>query len=95
MAENKLTYTCPHHKVEHTGQKRETFQKEFYDALMWVDMMTSMRLYKDVKVSCHCPENYDAFDTILKEVTKPSAPEATLAELASPMAPKDPELTIK
>jgi hypothetical protein len=100
MSDPEQSYTCPHHKIEIKGTKRETFQTEFYDSLMWVDMMTSMRLYKDINVSCHCPENYKAFDTILKELKQPIAPESTVASpmaseepLASSMAPKDPKLT--
>jgi hypothetical protein len=79
MADTQTSYECPHHKVEVQGEKRDTFQKEYYDALMVVDMMTSMKLYKYVNVACHCSSNYEAFDRIIKDTKEPTAP-------------KDPEL---
>ncbi len=79
MTDVQRTYICPHHKVEIQGEKRDTFQKEYYDALMVVDMMTSMKLYKYVNVACHCTSNYETFDTIIKDTKEPTAP-------------KDPEL---
>ena len=80
MTDDQRTYICPHHKVEIQGEKRDTFQKEYYDALMVVDMMTSMKLYKYVNVACHCTSNYEAFERIINDMKEPSAP-------------KDPELT--
>jgi hypothetical protein len=92
MTDVQRTYICPHHKVEIQGEKRDTFQKEYYDALMVVDMMTSMKLYKYVNVSCHCISNYELFDTIINYATSlvnPTTPDVSHGE---PMAPKEPEL---
>ena len=60
-------YECPVHKKQHDGVKRESFEKELFDALLETSMEFSYRLYRDVKHSCHCPENYAAFDKILQE----------------------------
>ena len=66
--ENSMSeYECPVHKKQHIGVKRDTFEKELFDALLLTSMEFSYRLYKDVKHGCHCPENYAAFDKILKE----------------------------
>jgi hypothetical protein len=59
-------YECPVHKTQHTGVKRDSFEKELFDALLMTSMEFSYRLYKDVKHGCHCPENYAAFDVIVK-----------------------------
>jgi hypothetical protein len=77
MADTQKTYECPHHKIQVQGEKRETFQKEYYDALMVVDMMTSMKLYKYVNVSCHCISNYESFDRIINDTKEPTAPKDT------------------
>jgi hypothetical protein len=61
------TYECPVHKIEQSGVKRETFEKELFDALLLTSMETSYRLYRDVKHGCHCPQNYSAFDKIVQE----------------------------
>lgn len=58
-------YECPIHKIFHDGQKRENFQTDFYDHLLNVSMETSMKLYKEVNVNCHCPMNYKIFDRII------------------------------
>ena len=67
-----LSYTCPVHKTEHTGQKRETFEKELFDALLNATMSESFRLYKEVQHGCHCPTNYKAFDIILQGSKAPT-----------------------
>jgi hypothetical protein len=77
MTDDQRTYICPHHKIEIHGEKRDTFQKEYYDALMVVDMMTSMKLYKYVNVACHCTSNYETFDIIIQDTNDPIAPEDT------------------
>jgi hypothetical protein len=61
-------YTCPVHKVEQEGKKRETFEKELFEALLEASMEFSYRLYRDVKHGCHCPTNYKSFDTILQDM---------------------------
>lgn len=65
-------YTCTVHKTDHTGQKRETFEKELFDALLNASMSESFRLYKEVNHGCHCPTNYKAFDTILQGSKAPT-----------------------
>ena len=73
MAETTL-YECQLHAKTHEGAKRETFNDEFYAAVLnATDMHTSMRIYKEVKFNCHCPENYAALDAILATV-KSKAP---------------------
>lgn len=64
-------YECPVHKIVHAGFKREDFSQQVHQALLEVDMRTSMRIYKEVNQSCHCPSNYDAFDTLWKELNGP------------------------
>lgn len=59
-------YECPVHKIQQEGKKRESFQMEFYDLLLKVSMGDSMRLYKEINVSCHCQSNYQKFDEIAK-----------------------------
>jgi hypothetical protein len=89
-------YECKYHKIELTGQKRRDFSSTFYEVLLWVPMQFSMRLYKEVKVGCDCPENYKAFDTIVKE-----AIEYLSASISNPnqeteiTSPKDTELDIQ
>jgi hypothetical protein len=61
------TYDCDVHKIIHEGSKRENFREEFYDLLLKVTMHLSMKLYKEVNVSCDCPANYNAFDSIMEE----------------------------
>ena len=68
------TYSCPVHKLEHQGQKRETFEKELFDALLNASMVESFRLYKEVKHGCHCPTYYNALDTILQGSKAPAQP---------------------
>lgn len=63
------TYECQLHAKIHTGVKREDFNKEFYAKVLEAPMKYSMRIYKDVKFGCHCPENYIAFDTIISEMS--------------------------
>lgn len=68
------TYICPSHKIEHPGQKRDSFETDLFNALLNASMSESFRLYKEVKHGCHCPENYKAFDSILqgsKAATQP------------------------
>lgn len=62
------TYECQVHKIYHDVPKRSTFREDFYDLLLKIPMGLSMKLYKEVNVSCDCPMNYAAFDSILKEV---------------------------
>jgi hypothetical protein len=96
MTDSQIYYTCPHHKIEVKGEKRDTFQKEYYDALMVVDMMTSMKLYKYVNVACHCTSNYELFDKIIKYATSlvdPTVPQEPFAESIANEDTKDPELT--
>ena len=62
------SYECQLHTKTHAGQKREDFNKEFYAKVMDAPMNFSMRIYKDVKFGCHCPENYKVFDTIASEM---------------------------
>ena len=62
------SYECPLHKVKVSGIKREDFQAKYYDLLINVSMQISMKLYKEVNVSCHCRKNYDAFDSIVNEI---------------------------
>ena len=69
------SYTCTVHKTEHEGSKRETFEKELFDALLNATMSESFRLYKEVKHGCHCPTNYKAFDTILQGSKAPTQPQ--------------------
>jgi hypothetical protein len=57
-------YECPVHKIIELGIKRENFKEEFYSFLLHAPMQTSMRLYKEVNVDCHCKKNYQAFDAI-------------------------------
>jgi hypothetical protein len=61
------SYECTVHKISYETPKRETFREEFYDLLLKIPMHLSMKLYKDVNVSCDCPSNYAAFDSIMKE----------------------------
>jgi hypothetical protein len=61
------TYECKVHKLQYESKKRDTFREEFYDLLLKIPMYLSMKLYKDVNVSCDCPTNYVAFDSILNE----------------------------
>ena len=73
MAENSATtYECPVHKKQHIGTKRESFEADLFNALLNVSMEFSYRLYKDVKHSCHCPDNYTAFDAIVKSANERS-----------------------
>ena len=68
------TYECPLHKLEHQGQKRDTFDTDLFNALLNASMSESFRLYKEVKHGCHCPTNYKALDMILqgsKAATQP------------------------
>jgi hypothetical protein len=67
MEDTVSSYECAVHKKQHAGVKRDTFEKELFDALLLTSMEYSYRLYKDVKHGCHCPENYAAFDKILQE----------------------------
>jgi len=71
------TYECPVHKTVHVGTKRDTFSQQVHEALLEVDMMTSMRIYKEVNQSCHCPSNYTAFDTLWREVNGPKTIKGT------------------
>jgi hypothetical protein len=57
---------CEYHKQEIAGTKRNDFAKTFYEVLLWTPMQFGMRLYKEVKVGCDCPSNYEVFDTIVK-----------------------------
>jgi hypothetical protein len=66
---NTTTYECQLHAKIHTGVKREDFNKDFYAKVLEAPMNYSMRIYKDVKFGCHCPENYIAFDIIVSEMT--------------------------
>lgn len=78
MADTDTTYECPVHKKQYKGKKRESFEADLFNALLNVSMEFSYRLYKDVKHSCHCPENYAAFDTVLKNANERSKqPEQT------------------
>jgi hypothetical protein len=61
------TYTCTVHQKEHTGLKRESFDKDYYDALLLSSMDVAYKLYREVIHGCHCPENYKALDKILNE----------------------------
>lgn len=63
----QATYECPIHKLPYPGVKRDTFEKDLFDALLLATMETAYRLYRDVKHGCHCPSNYRAFDLILEE----------------------------
>ena len=65
------SYECPSHKVTHQGTKREDFAQQVHSALLELDMSYSMRLYKEVNQSCHCPSNYAAFDMIWKDANGP------------------------
>ena len=58
------TYECPVHKVTHPGKKRPTFEQDHFQALLNAPMKQSYQLYKQVKHGCHCPSNYDAFDSL-------------------------------
>jgi hypothetical protein len=58
------TYKCLIHKTKQEGKIRENFQNEFYTLLIELSMADSMRLYKDVNVSCQCTENYKKFDEL-------------------------------
>lgn len=64
MSESQPSYICPVHKTEHAGQKRESFEADLFNALLNASMSQSFRLYKEVKHGCHCPTNYNVFDTI-------------------------------
>lgn len=64
------TYECPVHKLQHQGQKRETFAQDYHELLVNASMQTAMFLYKEVNPSCHCPTNYAAFDKINAEQQK-------------------------
>ncbi len=59
------TYECPIHKITHIGIKRETFEKDHFEALLNASMKDSYQLYKQVKHGCHCPSNYAAFDSLV------------------------------
>lgn len=61
------SYECSVHKILYEIPNRETFREDFYDLLLKIPMHLSMKLYKDVNVSCDCPSNYAAFDSIMKE----------------------------
>ncbi len=64
--EHGETYECPVHKTTHTGKKRATFEQDHFQALLNAPMKQSYQLYKQVKHGCHCPSNYDAFDSLTK-----------------------------
>jgi hypothetical protein len=66
------SYTCPVHKTDHIGQKRDSFETKLFNALLNASMSESFRLYKEVKHGCHCPTNYKAFDTILQGSKAPA-----------------------
>ncbi len=68
------TYECPVHKVIHNGHKRESFEKEHFYALLNTSMKLSYQLYKQVKHGCHCPSNYDAFDSLYASAEKEGDP---------------------
>ena len=63
--EKEGCYECPIHKIVHKGQKRATFEKDHFQALLNAPMKVSYQLYKQVKHGCHCPSNYAAFDSLL------------------------------
>lgn len=63
------TYECVVHKIIYDGSKRKNFREEFYDLLLRLPMHLSMKLYKDVNVTCDCPSNYTAFESIQTEAT--------------------------
>ena len=65
--ENTAAYECLIHKIQYKTVKRDTFEKEVFNALLEVSFQFSYRLYRDVKHGCHCPQNYAAFDRILEE----------------------------
>ena len=62
--EEEESYECPIHKIYHKGQKRATFEQDHFQALLNAPMKQSYQLYKHVKHGCHCPSNYDAFDSL-------------------------------
>jgi hypothetical protein len=71
------SYECPMHKNTHPGQPRATFQEELRNALLNGTMHTAMRLYKEIKAQCSCPENYALFDAILSMEHKDPKPSTT------------------
>lgn len=71
----EIMYTCPVHKTEYVGQKREGFEADLFNALLNASMSESFRLYKEVKHGCHCPTNYNALDTILQGSKAPAQSE--------------------
>ncbi len=72
--EQSQTYECPLHKTIHNGLKRETFEKDLFQALLNASMKLSYQLYKQVKYGCHCPENYTAFDSVCASAEKEGDP---------------------
>jgi hypothetical protein len=76
--EMDATYECPIHKITHIGIKRETFEKDHFEALLNASMKDSYQLYKQVKHGCHCPSNYAAFDSLTGSL--PAEKEASLKE---------------
>lgn len=61
------SYECPVHKLTFPGTKREDFSQQVHNTLLEVDMMVSMRIYKEINQNCHCPSNYSVLDVIQKE----------------------------
>ena len=74
------TYECPVHKTVHAGTKRDDFSQQVHNALLEVDMMTSMRIYKEINQSCHCPKNYTAFDALWRDVNGPKSIKGSVEE---------------
>ena len=86
------SYECSYHKVEHPGKKRSDFAKTFYEVLLWTPMQFSMHLYKQVKVGCDCPENYNSFDAIVKDaISYMSASISNPTQEPDSISPKDTE----
>lgn len=79
-SEAQSTYECQLHTNTHKGQKREDFNKQFYARVLDAPMNYSMRIYKDVKFGCHCPDNYNAFDKIACEMDADIKARASLKE---------------
>ncbi len=67
-------YECPVHKITHIGYKRESFEKEHFQALLNTTMKLSYQIYKQVKHGCHCPSNYAAFDSLYASAEKVGDP---------------------
>ena len=68
------TYLCPIHKILQHGNKRITFEKELYEAIVNSSMELTQLLYKSVIHGCHCQANYIQFNKVMG----PKASEQTM-----------------